>query len=83
MIGVGLARAKDNDERVSVTLKAGIPVIGAVATSLYCTARLVSGGKAMGVGLLSGYILNKIGEETDKLRKKLTAKNTESNTNAL
>lgn len=83
MIGVGLARAKDNDERVSVTLKAGIPVIGAVATSLYCTARLVSGGKAMGVGLLSGYILNKIGEEADKLRKKLTAPEIESNTNAL
>ena len=83
MIGVGLARAKDNDQRVSVTLKAGIPVIGAVATSLYCTARLVSGGKAMGVGLLSGWLLNKIGIEADKFRKKLIAKKAESNTNAL
>ncbi len=83
MIGVGLAKAKDNDERISVTLKAGIPVIGAVATSLYCTARLVSGGKAMGVGLVSGWILNRIGEIADKFRKKLTEKPAESGTNAL
>lgn len=83
MIGVGLAKAKDNDERISVTLKAGIPVIGAVATSLYCTARLVSGGKAMGVGLVSGWILNRIGEAADKFRKKLTQTPAESGTNAL
>lgn len=83
MIGVGLAKAKDNDERVSVTLKAGIPVLGAVATSLYCTARLISGGKAMAVGLLSGYILNKIGEKTDELRRKYFTKKPESNANAL
>lgn len=74
MIGYGLAKAKDNDERISVTLKAGIPVIGAVGTSLYCTARLISGGKAMAFGLLSGWILNKIGEQTDKLRKNLATK---------
>lgn len=83
MIGVGLAKAKDNDERISVTLKAGIPVIGAVATSLYCTARLVSGGKAMGVGLVSGWILNRIGEAADKFRKNLQARKTQSSTNAL
>lgn len=83
MIGVGLAKAKDNDERVSVTLKAGIPVLGAVATSLYCTARLISGGKAMAVGLLSGYILNKIGEKTDDIRKKYITFKPESNANAL
>lgn len=83
MIGVGLAKAKDNDQRISVTLKAGIPVIGAVATSLYCTARLVSGGKAMGVGLVSGWILNRLGELADKLRKNLEAKKAQSNTNAL
>lgn len=74
MIGYGLAKAKDNDERISVTLKAGIPVIGAVGTSLYCTARLISGGKAMAFGLLSGWILNKIGEQTDKFRKNLASK---------
>lgn len=83
MIGVGMAKAKDNDERISVTLKAGIPVIGAVATSLYCTARLVSGGKAMGVGLVSGWILNRIGEAADKFRKDLKARKAQSNTNAL
>lgn len=83
MIGVGLAKAKDNDERVSVTLKAGIPVLGAVATSLYCTARLISGGKAMAVGLLSGYVLNKIGEKTDDIRKKYITFKPESNANAL
>lgn len=70
MITYGLTEAKDADERMSVTLKAGIPIIGAIGTSLFCTARLISGGKAMIFGALSGFVLNKIGSITDSLRKK-------------
>lgn len=85
LIGAGLLRADNKDERISVTLKAGIPVIGALATSVYCTARLVSGGKAMVVGLVSGKILNIIGEQVDKFRKKIQErrKTTQAGTNAV
>ena len=69
-VGYYLNKAENKDEKYSVALKYGIPAIGAVATSLYCTARLVSGGKAMLVGLLSGWIMNKIGEAVDNTRKK-------------
>lgn len=71
-VGYYLNKADNKDDRYSVALKYGIPAIGAIATSLYCTARLVAGGKAMAVGLLSGWIMNKIGEEADKARKKYT-----------
>ncbi len=81
LIGAGLLKADNKDERISVTLKAGIPVLGAMATSLYCTARLVAGGKAMATGLLSGWLLNKAGAYADNMRKKLQA--AESGTNAL
>ena len=74
LIGTGLIKADNKDERVSVTLKAGIPVLGALATSLYCTARLISGSKAMIIGLVSGKILNIIGEQVDKFRKKMNEK---------
>ena len=70
IIGWGLTKADNKDERISVTLKYGIPALGAVATSLYCTVGLVSGGAALVFGLLSGLGINKIGEAVDKSRKK-------------
>ena len=65
VVGWGLGKAKNSDERASVALKYGIPVVGSVATTLYCTARLVSGGKSILLGLLSGIAINKIGEMLD------------------
>lgn len=69
-IGYGLTKADSKEEKISVTLKSGIPVVAAVGTSLYCSAGLVSGSKAMFVGLLSGLVMNKIGVYVDNLRKK-------------
>ena len=65
-------KAETTDDKYSVSLKYGIPAIGAIATSLYCTARLVSGGKAMLLGLLSGWVMNKAGVVVDDARKKYT-----------
>lgn len=45
-VGYYLNKAETTDDKYSVSLKYGIPAIGAIATSLYCTARLVSGGKS-------------------------------------
>lgn len=65
VIGWGLSKADDNKERISVSLKYGIPALGAVLISLYCTIGLVSGGAALAIGTFSGLILNKIGAVVD------------------
>lgn len=66
----GLSFAKDKDERISLTLKYGIPIVGAVTTSLLCTASLIAGSKSLIVGTLSGFLMNRIGEIVDAWRKK-------------
>lgn len=68
-VGIGLTRADNKDERISATLKYGIPIVGSIATSLYMTIGLVSGGKAMALALLSGWVMNRIGSYVDKHRK--------------
>lgn len=70
IIGWGLGKAKNKDERTSVALKYGIPAIGAVATTVLCTVGLVSGGTALVLGLASGAIISKIGTAADNARKK-------------
>ncbi len=69
-VGYYLNKADNKDDRYSVSLKYGIPAVGAIATSLYSTARLVSGGKALIFGLVSGWVMNKIGTMVDDMRKK-------------
>ena len=69
VVGWFLGKSKDKDERISATLRYGIPAVGAIATSLYSTAKLVSGGKAIALGLISGKIMNIIGSQVDYLRK--------------
>jgi len=68
-VGWFLGKSKDKDERISASLKYGIPAIGAIATSLFSTARLVSGGKSIALGLISGWIMNIIGTKVDEARK--------------
>ena len=69
-VGYYLNKSENKDEKCSVAIKYGIPAIGAIATSLYCTARLVAGGKAILFGLISGWLMNKAGEIVDDARKK-------------
>lgn len=69
-VGWFLGKSKNKDERISASLQYGIPAVGAIATSLYCTARLISGGKALLFGLLSGWVINKAGVIVDNTRKK-------------
>ena len=69
-VGYYVSKSDNKDERISASLKYGIPAVGAIATSLFCTAKLISGGKAMFFGLASGWVINKIGVFVDDLRKK-------------
>ena len=70
VIAYGLGKAENKDERVSVLLSSGIPIVGAIGTSLLCTARLISGGKSLLFGVVSGVILNRVGKVVDKLYQK-------------
>ena len=69
-VGLGLSTAEDKNERYSVLLNVGLPIVGSVATTLYFTARLVSGFKALGLGLLSGFVFGQAGSVVDNLRQK-------------
>lgn len=69
VVGWGLSKSKNNDERVSVSLKYGIPAVGGVLTALYCTLALMPAGPSLFIGLISGLIMNKLGEATDNARK--------------
>lgn len=73
-IAYALHGNKDRQEKISVMLKQGIPVLSTIGVSLLCTARLISGTKAMAIGLISGLIMNKIGTFTDNFMKKKLSK---------
>ncbi len=68
--GYGLAQCEDAEERTSLSLLYGIPIVGGVATSLICTSRLMAGSRALVAGAISGFVLNRIGEQVDSTRKK-------------
>ena len=66
-LSFGLGYAKDNDKRTSIMLKSGVPIVGGIATAMYSATKLVSGGKSLALGFLSGVILNQIGKIADNL----------------
>lgn len=70
IVGLQLQHADNKDERVSVTIKYGIPTVGAVLIALYCTVGLISAGPSLLIGVASGLALNRVGEVADDLRKK-------------
>ncbi len=69
-VGAGLSKSENKDQQQSVLLRAGIPAIGAIATSLYFSASLVSGGRSMLYGAISGLAISKAGSMLDEYRKK-------------
>lgn len=68
-LSFGLGHAKDKDKRTSVMLKSGIPIIGGISAAMFSAAKLVSGGKSLAFGFLSGIVLNQLGVVADNLRK--------------
>lgn len=69
MIVYALEKAKDKEERTSIMLKSGIPIVGAITVTLVSAAKLVSGGKSLALGFVSGIIMNRIGKAVDNYRK--------------
>lgn len=75
LISHDLLKAKDNNQKTSVMLTSGIPLVGAIATTVISTTKLVSGGKSLALGFVSGILLNFIGKFVDKYRLKYFNKN--------
>ena len=62
---VAMASAKTKEKKRSVALKYGLPLIAGVATSMLCTIRLISGGRALLLGGAVTVIGNEIFEKVD------------------
>ena len=67
----GLNYSTTDNQRISVMLKSGIPIVGALVTSIMSATKLVSGGKSLALGFISGFILNRLGVVADNIRKKV------------
>lgn len=76
-LGYNLGKSEDNEQRVSISLKYGIPTIAGIGVSLYCNAKLYAGTKSLLVGGISTIILNKIGVLADDLLKTFRQKKKE------
>ena len=61
LLGGQLASNKTKEEKVGITLEAGAPLIGGVATYLYAMARQLSGVAALITSVITGATLNLIG----------------------
>lgn len=69
-IGWGISKVDNKDERISVTLKYGIPALFGVAMAIACTVGLVASGPSLLIGLASTIPVNMLGKVIDNARKK-------------
>lgn len=70
LIGWGLSKAENSDERTSVALKFGIPALAGILTTIWCTMSLIASGPSLLIGLASTIPINMLGEAIDNMRKK-------------
>ena len=76
-IGLGLAaviKGENKDEKVSATLKAGIPILGGVLTSFIATARMLTNMQGILMGTVAGLVLNALGSKADEVYKQYQEK---------
>lgn len=74
IMGYGVSKAESKDQKMSVTLKYGIPAVGAVAITTLCTVGLIASGPSLLIGFVSGLAMNKLGVVADNVRKKYNEK---------
>lgn len=70
LIAWGVSKADNKDEKISVTLKYGIPALFGVITAVWCALGLIASGPSLLIGLVSTIPINKLGEFIDNKRKK-------------
>jgi len=64
--GIAVSAADTKEKKRSVILKYGVPLMVGVATSSACALRLISGGKALILGIITSTLTNNICERIDK-----------------
>lgn len=67
VLGYQLGKSDDKDQRMSISLKYGIPALAGIGISLYCNAKLYAGTKSLVIGTLSSLVVNKIGVWADEM----------------
>lgn len=78
VLGYHLGKSDDNDQRISIALKYGIPALSLIGVSLYCNAKLFAGTKGLLIGTLASATLNRIGSAADNILKKHKAEKTDN-----
>lgn len=71
---IAVSASKTKEKKQSVALKYGIPILTGVMTSTIATVKLVSGGKALGLGLASTFVTNQVCKKIDDKLKEKKAK---------
>lgn len=62
---IAVSAADTKEKKRSVILKYAIPLLAGITTMTMCTVKLISGGKALILGSLSGTLINEICERID------------------
>lgn len=75
VLGYQLGKSDNNDQRMSISLKYGIPALAGIGTALYCNAKLYAGSKSLIFGTISTLVVNKLGVFADNMRKKISGQN--------
>ncbi len=68
--GYAVSKGEDKDEKISATLKAGIPIVGGVATTFVAAAKMMTNMQGLLIGAVTGIGLNAIGSKADETYKR-------------
>ena len=72
LVGVGtlgyyLAKSDDNQQRMGIALKYGFPALTLIGVGLYGNAKLFAGSKSLIFGIVSSFIVNRIGSAANEI----------------
>lgn len=67
--GYAVSKGENKDEKISATLKAGIPIIGGVGTTFIAAAKMMTNMQGLLIGGATGLILNALGSKADEAYK--------------
>lgn len=73
--GYAISKGDDKDEKISATLKAGIPILGGIATTFIATAKMMTNMQGLVLGAVAGLLLNALGSKADEQYKEYKENN--------
>lgn len=73
--GYAVSKGENKDEKISATLKAGIPIMGGVATTFIAAAKMMTNMQGLLLGAVAGIGLNALGSKADETYKKYQENN--------